>query len=153
MLIKLRQKSGFTLFELVIAVAILVVAITGILATFAKFIALNEDARSLTIALTSCQDKMEEIRNSNFDTVFANYDATSFNPDGFTLNEAKGAIYVNNANPELLEIYMSVSWRGTSNRVIGEDINLDGSLSPGEDLNPDNRLNSPAEITTLMSRR
>ncbi|MDP8229618.1 MAG: prepilin-type N-terminal cleavage/methylation domain-containing protein, partial [Candidatus Gorgyraea atricola] len=81
MLIKLRQKSGFTLLELVMAVAILVVAITGILAIFAKFIALNEDARSLTIALTSCQDKMEEIRNSNFDTVFANYDATSFNPD------------------------------------------------------------------------
>ena len=153
MLIKLRQKSGFTLFELVIAVAILVVAITGILATFAKFIALNEDARSLTIALTSCQDKMEEIRNSNFDTVFANYNGTSFNPDGFTLNEAKGAIYVDNTNPKLLEIYMSVSWRGTSNRIIGEDTNLNGVLDLGEDLNGDTRLNAPAEIITLMSRR
>ncbi|MBU4343305.1 MAG: type II secretion system GspH family protein [Candidatus Omnitrophica bacterium] len=153
MLIKLRQKSGFTLFELVMAVAILVVAITGILAIFAKFIALNEDARNLTLALTACQDKMEEIRNSNFDTVFANYNATSFDPDGFTLNEAKGAVYVNNTNPELLETYLSVSWRGISNRIIGEDTNLNGALDLGEDLNGDTRLNSPAEISTLMSRR
>jgi len=135
------------------AVAILVVAITGILAIFAKFIALNEDARSLTIALTACQGKMEEIRNANLDTVFANYDATSFDPDGFTLNEAKGAICVDNTNPELLEIYMSVSWRGTSNRIIGEDTNLNGALDLGEDLNGDTRLNAPAEISTLMSRR
>jgi hypothetical protein len=96
---------------------------------------------------------MEEMRNSNFDTLFTTYNGTRFDPDGFLTQEAEGNVYINNTNQELLEVYVSVSWRERSNKTSGEDVNLNGILDPGEDLNSDGRLTSPAEIVALIGQR
>ena len=40
-----------------------------------------------------------------------------------------------------------------SNRVIGEDKNLNGTLDGGEDSNANGRLDSPGQILTLMAQR
>lgn len=148
-----NSKSGFTLLELMIAVAVIIIALAGLLAVFSHLMYLNENARKLTLAVTACQDKLEEMRNSNFSTLYATYNGTSFNPNGFSAGEAKGAISINNSNPNLLQVCVNVSWRTRSNRVIGEDKNLNGMLDAGEDINPNNRLDSPAEIITLMCQR
>ncbi len=148
-----NNKSGFTLIELMITVSVLIVALVGLLVIFSHLALLNENSRKLTLAMAACQDKLEEMRNSSFQTLYASYNGTSFNPSGFTLGQAKGAISINNSNPNLLQIFVSVSWRTRSNRVIGEDANLNGMLDAGEDAYWNNRIDSPASIMTLMSQR
>jgi type II secretory pathway pseudopilin PulG len=153
MMIRYKYNSGLTLLELMIAAAILVVAVSGLLATFTGFFSLNEGTRKLTLAITSAQEKMEEIRDSDLATLYTTYNDTSFDPDGFGPSEAKGAIRINNLDPDLLRAYVSISWRERSNRIVGEDLNLNGFLDAGEDQNGDNRLSSPAEIATLIGSR
>lgn len=148
-----KCKSGFTLLELMIAVGVLVVALVGLLGVFAHLMLLNENSSKLTLAVAACQGKLEEIRNSGFSTVYLNYNGTNFNPAGFSSGEAKGAIFINNSNPNLLQVFVSVSWRTRTNRVIGEDKNLNGALDSGEDSNPNGRLDSPGQIATLMTQR
>ena len=147
------KNKGFTLLELMIAAGVLIVALSGLLAIFTNLLSLNENSRKLTIAMAACQDKLEEIRNSNFSTLYATYNNASFDPAGFTVGQAKGNVSINNSNPNLLQVFVSVSWRTRSNRVIGEDTNLNGVFEAGEDSNPNGRLDSPAAIATLMSKR
>ena len=97
--------------------------------------------------------KMEEIRDAQLSTVYATYNGVNFEPAGFGSSEAEGNVYIDNTNPDLLEVCVSVSWRGRSNKIIGEDLNLNGALDAGEDLNGDGRLTSPAEIVTLIGQR
>lgn len=149
----LKRRRGFTLLELMIAVGVLVVALAGLLGVFAHLMLLNENSSKLTLAVTACQAKLEEMRNSTFSTLYTAYNNTSFNPSGFAAGEAKGAISINNSDPNLLQVFISVSWRTRSNRVIGEDQNLNGSLNAGEDTNPNGRLDSPGQIATLMAQR
>src|SRR3989338_291025 len=127
------DRSGFTLLELMIAVGVLIVALAGLLGVFSHMISLNENSGKLTLAAAACQDKLEEIRNSNFSALYTAYNGANFNPAGFSSGEAKGAISINNSNPNLLQVFVSVSWRTRSNRVIGEDQNLNGVLNAGED--------------------
>ncbi len=148
-----KYEHGFTLIELMISVSVLIVALAGLLGVFAHLISLNENSSKLTLAVAACQTKLEEIRNSTFSNTYATYNGASFNPQGFTSGEAKGAISVNNSNPNLLQVYISVSWRTRSNRVIGEDRNLNGALNAGEDSNANNRLDSPSQLATLMAQR
>ena len=148
-----KYKSGFTLLELMIAVGVLIVALVGLLGVFAHMMLLNENSRKLTIAVTACQDKLEEMRNANFSTLYATYNGAGFNPNGFTSGQAKGTISIDNSDPNLLRIFVSISWRTRSNRVIGEDGNLTGVLDTEEDSNGNGRPDSPAAIMTLMSQR
>lgn len=147
------KNKGFTLLELMIALGVLIVALAGLLAVFTNLLSLNENSRKLTIAVAACQDKLEQIRNSNFSTVYTTYNGTNFNPAGFTVGQAKGNVSINNSNPNLLQVFVSVSWRTRSDRVIGEDRNLNGVFEAGEDTNPNGRLDSPAQAATLMAQR
>lgn len=148
-----NNKSGFTLLELMLGVSVLIVALVGLLGVFTHLISLNENSGKLTLAVAACQAKMEEMRNSNFAALYTTYNGVSFNPDGFSSGEAKGAIYINNSNPSLLQVFVSVSWMTRSNRVTGEDGNLNGVCDAGEDLNGNLMLDSPAQIATLMAQR
>lgn len=152
-----KKIYGFTLLEVMIATAILVIAISGLLATFAGLSSLNENSKKLTLATTSTHDKMEEIRdflNSNGLTdTYSTYNGQAFDPDGFRANEAKGAVSIDNTNPDYLEISVSVSWTERTNKIVGEDADLDGVLDGGEDSNSDGRLSSPAELVTIMVNR
>jgi len=148
----MRDYKGFTLLEMMIAAGILVVALVGLLAMFTGLTSMNERSENLTMAVTACQDKLEEIRRSNFTAVTVTYNNTRFDPAGFQAADAEGVIYVDNTNPDLLSILVSVSWRERANRVIGEDQDLDGICDAGEG-GGDNRLNSPAQLVTLMAQR
>ncbi|MFH1479172.1 MAG: type II secretion system protein [Candidatus Omnitrophota bacterium] len=150
---RLMSDPGFTLIELTTAAAIVVIALSGLLMLFARLSSMNENANNLTLANIAIQDKMEEIKNFNFDTILATYNNTRFEPDGFAADQADGWIKVNQFSPGLLQVYISVSWRESSNRVIGEDKNLNGQLDGGEDLDSDNLLSSPARLITLIYPR
>lgn len=150
-----ENKSGFTLLELMIGISVLIVALVGLLGVFAHMISLNENSGKLTLAVAACQAKLEEMRNSSFSTLYSNYNGTNgaFNPAGFPSGEAKGAISIDESNRDLLQVFVSVSWMTRSNRVIGEDRNLNGVRDAGEDLNGNLRLDSPGQLATLMAQR
>lgn len=148
-----NNKSGFTLLELMITTGVLIVALAGLLGVFAHLISLNENSGKLTLGIAACQAKLEEMRNSSFSSLYTAYNGANFNPNGFSSGGAKGSIYINNSNPNLLQVFVSVSWKTRSNRVIGEDINLNGALDAGEDSNANGRLDSPAEIAALIGQR
>lgn len=151
-------RTGLTLVELMIAAGVLVMVSLGLIMTFIGCFTLNEGARNLSIAMNACQEKMEEIRSyaiDNFDEVYTTYDGAAFEVDEATglLNSAsQGVVEVSNANPELLEIVVTVCWRQKAGRMFGEDADLDGVLDAGED-DGDGQLESPAQLITLIARR
>lgn len=59
------KKSGFTLLELLIGTAVLIVALVGLIAAYTGCFVLNENARNLTIAINDAQCVMEEMRDRN----------------------------------------------------------------------------------------
>ena len=59
-----KIKSGFTLSELLLAAAILVFVLAGLLALFANCLILNEANRNLIVATSHAQYIMEEIKNA-----------------------------------------------------------------------------------------
>ncbi|HOX54209.1 MAG TPA: hypothetical protein PLC32_02040, partial [Candidatus Omnitrophota bacterium] len=120
----------------------------------------TEIMRNTSIAMNAVQAKTEEIVEQsqrpltephNFDTLKADFDQASFTPA--RLNGI-GVSYVNDTNPNLLVITVSLSWRQSRGMVIGEDKNLNGQWDSGEDtLIVNNILDSPAEVVTYIAKR
>lgn len=157
---KNNSLTGFTLMELMIAALILSLAIVGLLGSYISCMQLTEIMRNTSIAMNAVQAKAEEIvRQSqqpitelhNFNTLKVDYDLVSFTP--LRLNGI-GVSYVDDTNPDLLKITVSLSWRQSRGMVIGEDKNLNGQWDSGEDtLIANNILDSPAEIVTYIAKR
>jgi hypothetical protein len=54
---------------------------------------------------------------------------------------------------EMIEVVVSVSWQDRNGRIMGEDLDLDGTLDGGEDTNSDGELSSPVSLRTFITRR
>jgi len=152
-LIKTMRIKGFTLVELMIAVAILVIALTSLLASYANMFVLADLARNQSRATNAVRARMEEIKQEEFDNLDS-FNATTFDLDGFDPLEAKGRIEVSNVtgNSNLKQVRIVACFR-SRNRIIGEDANLNGALdlSASEDQNNNQRLDSPVELITLIA--
>ncbi|MDD4899683.1 MAG: hypothetical protein PHT31_04735 [Candidatus Omnitrophica bacterium] len=61
-----RNNKGFTLWELMLASAILIFALTGLLMLFSNCVLLNEANRNLSVAVNHAQYIMEGIRHLSF---------------------------------------------------------------------------------------
>lgn len=146
-------QMGFTLMELMIAAAVLIAVLVGLLAAFIGCFALNETSRNLTIAINGCQRKLEEIHDESFGQIFASYDGATFEVAGLRDADSEGVVEVDNTDPDLLVISVTVCWRQKGGRIFGEDSDLDGVLDAGEDDNGNGQLDSPAQLVTLMARR
>lgn len=138
--------------ELMIASAILMFIIIGLLYSYIACFELNEFNRNLTLANNALQAEMESLRETPFDSLLL-LDGTSFTLGGFPSGSSMGFIDIY-ATPysDLIYVRLVGSWRQKSGRIIGEDINLDGMLQPSEDSDLDNTMDSPAEIATFISR-
>ena len=148
-----NNHKGFTLIEVMLAAAFLVIVLSGLLATYISCFELISLSRNLTFATNAAQMKIEEIRDYSFSHIYSDYDNTTFNVSEITPGNSRGVIYVNNKNPELLLVTISVCWDQRSGRIIGEDLNLDGNLDAGEDANGNSIIDSPAQIVTLIAAR
>jgi len=145
------SNNGLTLVELLLTLTILAFCLTGILLTYVNMFMLSDLARNLTLATNSTQEKMEEIRRTNFDSLLA-LNATTFNLTGFSSFDAKGLIEVTNTTyADLKRVRITASFKSRL-KIIGEDQNLNGVLNSGEDLNGNGRLDSPLELVTLIAR-
>jgi hypothetical protein len=66
-----------------------------------------------------------------------------------------GVVYIDIDNPEtpkILRATVNVCWQ-QGNKIIGEDINLNGSLNSGEDINGNGIIDSPMELITQIANR
>ena len=63
------NNKGFTLAEVILAAAILVFALAGLLALFISCMLLNESSRNRATAIACAQYVMEEIKNTDFDNI------------------------------------------------------------------------------------
>lgn len=149
----LRAKAGFTLIEVVLAVGILVFVLCGILATYISCFELIATSKNMTLATNTAQRKIEEVRDYNFYNIYNDYNHQTFSVDEMPAGDSRGVIYVDDSNPELLRITVSVCWRQRAGRIIGEDSNLNGSLNSGEDLNGNGIIDSPVQLITLITPR
>lgn len=150
----IKGRAGFTLIELMVATAILVSALVGLLGVFIACFNLNELTKGLTMSLNGIQVKMEEIRTLPFDSISSN--AGPF--DIKTMDNANSAGIVEvtavNGSDALLMVTVTACWSQKSGRIIGEDSNLNGVFVPGtEDKNGNGKLDSPVQIVTMMARR
>lgn len=152
---RIKFRMGFTLIELMIAVGVLVIAFLGLLGVFTACLELNETSKNLTIALHGAQRKMEEIRDHNFGQIYSNYTGSGANFElaGLPDADSEGSIVVDNSDPELLQVTVTVCWKQKRGRIFGEDRNLNGSLEIEEDSDTDGRMDSPVQITTLITQR
>ena len=66
---RILSKKGFSLIELMVAVAILAMAIFGIFHAYSAGFMGMADARDRTVATNYAQEKMEDIRNKSFDKI------------------------------------------------------------------------------------
>jgi len=145
-----NRARGFTLVEVLISAAILAFTICAILATYISCFVLIATSKNINIATNAAFGLIEEMRATPFTQIIDDYNGLKF-----TLNdipESMGIVYVDDANPELLEVTVSVCWQ-QGLRVIGEDANLNGILDYGEDVNNNNIIDSTVQLVTRIANR
>lgn len=70
----IKGKDGFTLLEVLIAIALLSVGLLSIAGMMVVSIRGNASGGKLSVATTLAQDKIEELRNVPFDNIYMNCD-------------------------------------------------------------------------------
>ena len=143
-------KKGFALPEMLLAAFIASFALCGILLTYITCMDSIRTSKSASIATGAAQGLIEEIRSAPFPQIVTNYDRLGFIVNGIT--NSRGIVYVDDSDPEFLQVTVSVCWR-QANRIIGEDLNLNGALDVGEDTNGNNIIDSTVELVTQVANR
>jgi len=146
-----KSEKGLTLAEVLLATAILAFAVCAILTAYISCAALAATSKNVNIATDAALGLAEEIRSTTFIDI-----PGSYNQLNFTLNDiaqSRGVVYVDDTNPELLEVTISVCWK-QGNRIIGADTNLNGILDAGEqDIDGDGIIHSPVQLLTRIANR
>ncbi len=155
---KRKSKTGFTLTELMLAMAIFAIAIIGIYSMYNASVALIDMAGTLTQMINAADFKLESLYDVADFASLDNYNSQSFNLPEFGFNSiavsgATGVYIITPLNDDLKRATVVISYKIKGNRIIGEDANLNGLLDAGEDLNGDSRLSSPVELSTIIARR
>ena len=118
---KKRPCSGFTLVEVIFAVAVVAVAIIGVAGTMLISLRHQESARQADIAHNIVQDQIERIRATEFSTILTAFAAPNDtfvvpglpSTSGDPLNpDAQGRITIQQLAPDLLDVTVEVSWPG-----------------------------------------
>jgi len=116
----LKRKNAFTLVEALVTIVILVIAILGLFQIFIYGSKLNEVAGNMTFAMNEAQNKMEEIKDHDFDDIVTDFSSSGTPGDTFSIAQPNGmgVIYIDSSNPKLLELAIVVSWRHKDGRII-----------------------------------
>ncbi|MDD3087992.1 MAG: prepilin-type N-terminal cleavage/methylation domain-containing protein [Candidatus Omnitrophica bacterium] len=110
-------KSGFTLSELLLAVAILAFAMSGMLYLFVNCSFLDNANRNLSLAVSHGQFVMEDIKDADFSSLQASINAGVWNWDAVAIS-AKGLTALDNESiitastgVDPLHIVVTVLWK------------------------------------------
>jgi len=148
------MKKSFSLVELMVAVTILVFALTAVLASYANMFALADLSRDVTSANNAVRARIEEVKKESFSNLDS-FNGTTFDLEGFDSVDSEGRIEIRDVAgyTDFKEIRVVGCFRSRG-RIIGEDANLNGvlDLGEGEDANGDGILDSPVEVITLIAK-
>ena len=142
-----KNTAGMTMPELLLAAALLSIVLVGLLLSYAMCLGLDQLSRNSTRALYAAQARLEEIKSTPYDHIKGMYHTTTFSPPSL---DGMGVSYVDDSDPRLLLVTVTVCWRQPNGRVIGEDKNLNGILDAGEDTNMNNMIDSLVTLTTHL---
>lgn len=150
-----RLLTGFTLFEVALAMAVFALAASGSLSLFISCSRLTDSAGHITRMVDRAREELENrVRRTDFESLDDYFFITN-DPAPLSLVcyvERYDSVNPNNELNRLLKwVKIVITYRETSNRIIGEDRNLNGRLDDGEDTNDDNRLSSPCEIVSYIA--
>ncbi len=148
----MRKNSikGFALPEVLLATAIAAFAVCGILLMYIASMDLIRTSKNASMATSAAQGLIEEIRNTPFPDIVTNYNGLKFSVNNMPANS--GIVYVDDTDPEFLLVTVSVCWR-QGDKIVGEDLNLNGDLDAGEDTNSNLRIDSTVELITQVVNR
>jgi type IV pilus assembly protein PilV len=66
---RLRNHKGFTLVEILVAMGILTIALLGLVSVTVMVVKGNSFSKTLTTATTLAKDKMEQLKNTGYDSM------------------------------------------------------------------------------------
>lgn len=145
--------KGFTLVELVLATLILAVVLAGLIQVFIQCSVLTELTRNKTAAMNEALGKMEEIRNTDFDSIITGYHESWFSLTQLT---GKGLIYVTSVETGLLEIEIEIGWENKYSRTVPSDLDLDSIVDtsiPSSDVDINSKVLSPVTLVSRITDR
>jgi Tfp pilus assembly protein PilV len=145
-------KEGFTFLELMVVCGILIVALTGLLATYVTCLELTETTKNSNFAIQTVQKVLEEMRSTPFTSIAATYNNYTFQVPFMGANTSIGRMVVNATNATLLRVDVGVCWRQKGNRIMGECQDVAGVLT-FNDTNTNGVLDSPVQLVTLVGQR
>jgi type II secretory pathway pseudopilin PulG len=143
-------EKSFTIAELLVATAIILLTSLAILFSYVQCLELNRINEDMAVALQNARNTMETVKSTAFDQIHDTYNNKTF--ELRSLEPGIGLVEIDNKNPQLLGVTVRVFWK-TKNRLMGEDKNLDGVLNDGEDTNENGKLDSPVSLFTHIAKR
>jgi type II secretory pathway pseudopilin PulG len=143
------NNKAFTLLELIIVCGIVIIALTGLLATFVACLELVETTKNSQMAMEEAQRVLEEMRTVVFTSVYSSYNGYSFQVSAMPAGMSAGKVYINNTNADLLNATIGVCWEQRGGRIIGDCSDSGGTLIFNDNIS----LNSPVQIMTLITQR
>lgn len=111
-----NEEKGFTLVEVLVALFLLVVGILGTIAVTATIISGNSLGQRMTTASTLAQYKMEELKNTDYDSL-----ASSTSPETvetyYSRSWTVSAADTPTTGMKTVEVAVSFSWKGATRTV------------------------------------
>ena len=114
------HKQGFTMVELLVAISIFSIVAVYFFQVYVQTMFLAENTKNSFFALSEAHTKLEEIRNSTYESISSTYNNTSFSltqPTG-----GSGAISVSSIGSQvagnLLQIQITVTWQNKNQRSV-----------------------------------
>jgi len=109
-----RNNRGFTLVEIMIAVFILVVALLGLISVTVMVIKGNSFSKTMTTATTLAKDKMEQLKNTGYDSLAGGTDTVE------SIFTRTWTITINSpaAGMKTIEVKVEWTWEKVKRNVI-----------------------------------
>lgn len=111
--------GGFSLLEVIVAVSVLAIAVTGMMALYFNTAIMTEFNQEVKAATFASQQKLEEIRGTAYTSIATSYPAGTTQYFAvpklapFVASDPQaGSVVVDYGNPSLLNVTVRVHWNG-----------------------------------------